>query len=179
MNTSAFHPAVRAWFDRSFDEPTQVQKESWASIANNQHTLLAAPTGSGKTLAAFMVSIDRLIKKGLQQPLEQETKVLYISPLKALSNDIQLNLQLPIQGIRDTLLESGLPDVPLQAWVRTGDTPAAERSRAIRKPPHILVTTPESVYILLTSDSGRQLLSTVETVIVDEIHAVAGSKRGV
>ena len=178
MNTSAFHPAVRAWFDRSFDEPTKVQKESWASIANNQHTLLAAPTGSGKTLAAFMVSIDRLIKNGLQQPLEQETKVLYISPLKALSNDIQLNLQLPIQGIRDTLLESGLPDVPLQAWVRTGDTPAAERSRAIRKPPHILVTTPESVYILLTSDSGRQLLSTVETVIVDEIHAVAGSKRG-
>jgi ATP-dependent Lhr-like helicase len=178
MTTNAFHPAVTAWFDKSFDQPTQVQKESWASIANNQHTLLAAPTGSGKTLAAFMVSIDRLIKEGLQQPLEQQTRVLYISPLKALSNDIQLNLQLPIQGIRDSLLENGLPDVPLQAWVRTGDTPAAERSRAIRKPPHILVTTPESVYILLTSDSGRQLLSTVETVIVDEIHAVAGSKRG-
>ncbi len=178
MTTDAFHPVVRKWFDQSFDQPTQVQEESWASIANDQHTLLAAPTGSGKTLAAFMVSIDRLIREGLEQPLAQQTRVLYISPLKALSNDIQLNLQLPIQGIRDKLLESGLPDVPLQAWVRTGDTPAAERSRAIRKPPHILVTTPESVYILLTSDSGRNMLSTVETVIIDEIHAVAGSKRG-
>lgn len=178
MSTNAFHPAVKKWFDQCFDQPTQVQSESWASIANNQHTLLAAPTGSGKTLAAFMVSIDRLIREGLKKPLEHQTRVLYISPLKALSNDIQLNLQQPIQGIRDTLLESGLPDVPLQAWVRTGDTPAAERSRAIRKPPHILVTTPESVYILLTSDSGRQMLSTVDTVIVDEIHAVAGGKRG-
>ena len=178
MSTNAFHPVVKAWFDKTFDQPTQVQTESWASIAENQHTLLAAPTGSGKTLAAFMVSIDRLIWEGLEQPLQQQTRVLYISPLKALSNDIQLNLQQPIQGIRDQLLEAGLPDVPLQAWVRTGDTPAAERSRAIRKPPHILVTTPESVYILLTSDSGRKMLSTVETVIVDEIHAVAGGKRG-
>ena len=178
MTTDAFHPVVKKWFDSKFDQPTTVQADSWASIANNQHTLLSAPTGSGKTLAAFMVSIDRLIREGLERPLAQETRVLYISPLKALSNDIQINLQLPILGIRDKLLESGLPDVPVQAWVRTGDTPAAERSRAVRKPPHILVTTPESVYILLTSDSGRQMLSTVETVIVDEIHAVAGSKRG-
>jgi len=178
MSTDAFHPAVKAWFDQSFEQPTPVQTESWASISKHQHTLLAAPTGSGKTLAAFMVSIDRLIREGLEQPLEHQTRVLYISPLKALSNDIQLNLQQPIQGIRDKLLESGLPDVPLQAWVRTGDTPAAERSRAIRKPPHILVTTPESVYILLTSDSGRKMLSTVETVIIDEVHAVAGNKRG-
>jgi len=178
MSTNAFHPVVKSWFDQSFDQATRVQTESWASIASGQSTLLAAPTGSGKTLAAFMVSIDRLIREGLEQPLAQQTRVLYISPLKALSNDIQINLQRPIQGIRDKLLESGLPDVPLQAWVRTGDTPAAERSRAIRKPPHILVTTPESVYILLTSDSGRKMLSTVETVIIDEIHAVAGSKRG-
>jgi len=178
MSQYAFHPAVQSWFDQSFDQPTSVQEASWASISCQQHTLLAAPTGSGKTLAAFMVAIDQLIREGLEQPLESLTRVLYISPLKALSNDIQINLQLPIQGIRDKLLEQGLPDVPLRAWVRTGDTPASERSKAIRNPPHILVTTPESIYILLTSDSGRKMLSTVETVIVDEIHAVAGGKRG-
>lgn len=178
MSQYRFHPAVKSWFDQSFDQATRVQKASWASISKQQHTLLAAPTGSGKTLAAFMVAIDRLIREGLECPLEPLTRVLYISPLKALSNDIQINLQRPIQGIRDQLLEHGLADVPLNAWVRTGDTPAAERSRAIRNPPHILVTTPESIYILLTSESGRKMLSTVDTVIVDEIHAVAGSKRG-
>ena len=178
MSQYTFHPAVQSWFDQSFDKPTPVQQASWASISARQHTLLAAPTGSGKTLAAFMVAIDQLICEGLEQLLEALTRVLYISPLKALSNDIQINLQRPIQGIRDKLLEQSLPDVPLRAWVRTGDTPASERSKAIRNPPHILVTTPESVYILLTSDSGRKMLSTVDTVIVDEIHAVAGSKRG-
>lgn len=178
MALNAFHPAVSAWFKKTFPEPTAVQNESWPAIARGEHTLLAAPTGSGKTLAAFMASIDALIKEGLERGLPDETRVLYISPLKALSNDIQKNLQVPLVGIRDCLLEHGLPDVDVRAWVRTGDTPQWERQKAARTPPHILVTTPESAYILLTSDSGRNMLRTVRTVIVDEIHALAGNKRG-
>ncbi|MBT8099017.1 MAG: DEAD/DEAH box helicase, partial [Gammaproteobacteria bacterium] len=178
MLLNDFHPAVSAWFNKCFPEPTAVQADSWPAISRGEHTLLAAPTGSGKTLAAFMASLDALIKEGLERGLPDETRVLYISPLKALSNDIQKNLQLPIVGIRDCLLESGLPDVDLRAWVRTGDTPQWERRRAVKEPPHILVTTPESAYILLTSDSGRNMLRTVRTVIVDEIHALAGNKRG-
>ena len=178
MASDTFHPAVSAWFDKHFSEPTPVQTASWPAIARAEHTLLAAPTGSGKTLAAFLASIDALVKEGLERGLPDETRVLYISPLKALSNDIQKNLQLPLAGIRDCLLEHGLPDVDVRAWVRTGDTPQYERQRAARTPPHILVTTPESAYILLTSDSGRRMLSTVRTVIVDEIHALAGNKRG-
>ncbi len=174
----AFHPAVRAWFEKTFPGPTNVQQQAWPSVLARQHTLLAAPTGSGKTLAAFLAAIDNLIQEGLERGLPDATRVLYISPLKALSNDIQRNLQQPLQGIRDELLMQGLPDVDIRAWVRTGDTPQSERVKARRTPPHILVTTPESVYILLTSESGRRMLSTVNTVIVDEIHAVAGSKRG-
>ena len=178
MSNPSFHPAVQSWFNKTFDAASDVQTQAWDAIVQNKHTLLAAPTGSGKTLAAFLASIDRLIKHGLQFGLENETHVLYISPLKALSNDIQINLQQPIQGIRDELIAHGLHDVDIQAWVRTGDTPPAERARAAKKPPHILVTTPESIYILLTSDSGRRMLSHVKTVIIDEIHAIAGSKRG-
>ncbi len=178
MALQSFHPAVSDWFKRNFPEPTAVQTASWPAIAKGEHTLLAAPTGSGKTLAAFMASIDALIKEGLERGLPDETRVLYVSPLKALSNDIQKNLQLPLVGIRDCLLEQGLPDVEIRAWVRTGDTPQSERQRAAKVPPHILATTPESAYILLTSDSGRNMLRTVRTVIVDEIHALAGSKRG-
>ncbi len=178
MPLSSFHPATRAWFKVAFTAPTDVQQQAWRSIVDGKHTLLAAPTGSGKTLAAFLASIDRLLKEGLQTPLPDETRVLYISPLKALSNDIQINLQKPLQGIRDKLLEQGISDVEIRAWVRTGDTPQAERRKAIQTPPHILVTTPESVYILLTSESGRKLLAKVNTVIVDEIHALAGNKRG-
>jgi ATP-dependent Lhr-like helicase len=178
MGLENFHPAVSTWFKKNFSEPTAVQDESWPAIARGEHTLLAAPTGSGKTLAAFMASIDAMIKEGLERGLPDETRVLYISPLKALSNDIQKNLQLPLVGIRDCLLEHGLPDVDVRAWVRTGDTPQWERQKAARTPPHILVTTPESAYILLTSDSGRNMLRTVRTVIVDEIHAMAGNKRG-
>ena len=178
MSLSEFHPAVSGWFNANFPEPTPVQDESWPAIANGEHTLLAAPTGSGKTLAAFLASIDALVKEGLERGLPDETRVLYISPLKALSNDIQKNLQIPLVGIRDRLLESGLPDVNVRAWVRTGDTPQWERRQAVREPPHILVTTPESAYILLTSESGRNMLRTVRTVIVDEIHALAGNKRG-
>ena len=178
MSLDTFHPAVSTWFASNFLEPTAVQNESWPAIARGEHTLLAAPTGSGKTLAAFMASIDALVKEGLERGLPDETRVLYISPLKALSNDIQKNLQVPLVGIRDCLLEQGLPDVSVRAWVRTGDTPQWERRRAIKEPPHILVTTPESAYILLTSESGRNMLRTVRTVIVDEIHALAGNKRG-
>ncbi len=178
MAFSGFHPAVQSWFEATFPGPTDVQSQAWESIANGQHTLLAAPTGSGKTLAAFLAVIDGLVKQGMQQPLPEQTTVLYISPLKALSNDIQINLQQPLDGMRLKLLEQGLPDVDIRAWVRTGDTPQSERQKANRNPPHILVSTPESLYILLTSESGRKLLSGVNTVIVDEIHALAGDKRG-
>ncbi len=178
MSSRPFHPAVQSWFDERFGAATEVQAEAWPAIASGRHTLLAAPTGSGKTLAAFLSAIDRLVVEGLERGLADVTRVLYISPLKALSNDIQRNLQEPLRGIRDRLLEHGLADVDIRAWVRTGDTPASERDRARRQPPHILVTTPESAYILLTSASGRDMLRGVETVIVDEIHAVAGNKRG-
>ena len=178
MLCQGFHPAVKTWFDTTFSAPTDVQSLAWPAIRAGSHTLLAAPTGSGKTLAAFLAAIDNLIQEGLARGLENQTRVLYISPLKALSNDIQHNLQQPLLGIRDELSRLGLPDVEINAWVRTGDTPASERERARRQPPHILVTTPESAYILLTSQSGREMLRTVETLIVDEIHALAGNKRG-
>lgn len=173
-----FHPTIQQWFSRYVGEPTAVQNAAWAAIAAHQTTLIAAPTGSGKTLAAFLAIINELLQLGIQGQLAQQTYVLYISPLKALSNDIQKNLQLPLNGIRDQLLESGLADVPIQAWVRTGDTSQAERQRMRRQAPHILVTTPESLYVLLGSASGREMLRNVRSVIVDEIHALAGNKRG-
>src|SRR5690242_14912281 len=176
--STLFHPAVAAWFDRSFPAPTPAQAEAWPAIRAGRHTLIAAPTGSGKTLAAFLSAVDDLVREGLTRGLTDECRVLYISPLKALSNDVQKNLQAPLEGIRNELFLSGLPDVEVRAWVRTGDTPQSERDRMRRQPPHIVVTTPESLYILLTSDSGRKLLSSVKTVIVDEIHALAGNKRG-
>jgi ATP-dependent Lhr-like helicase len=173
-----FHPAVRTWFERSFPAPTDVQRQAWPSIAAGRHTLLAAPTGSGKTLAAFLAAIDALVREGLATGLPNETRVLYISPLKALSNDIQKNLEQPLAGINAVLDELAHAPVHIRATVRTGDTDANTRNRMRREPPHILVTTPESAYILLTSDSGRRMLSTVRAVIVDEIHALAGTKRG-
>lgn len=178
MPLDAFHPAISHWFTATFSQPTPAQTEAWPAIASGRHTLIAAPTGSGKTLAAFLWAINDLITEGLERGLETETRVLYVSPLRALSNDIQKNLQAPLAGIRDQLLESGLPDIDVRAEVRTGDTTASDRSRMRRKPPQILVTTPESLYILLTSEGGRDMLRTVRQVIVDEIHAVAGSKRG-
>ena len=178
MPLNAFHPAVAAWFSRQFTRATDVQAQAWPAIRRHRHTLIAAPTGSGKTLAAFLAAIDELVREGLEQPLPDETRVLYISPLKALSNDIQKNLSLPLAGIRDELLMQQLPDVDIRAVVRTGDTPVGERTRMRRQPPHILVTTPESLFILLSSDSGRRMLKTVRSVIVDEIHALAGNKRG-
>ncbi|MHB8425760.1 MAG: DEAD/DEAH box helicase [Gammaproteobacteria bacterium] len=178
MSLEHFHPATSAWFRRAFKTATAAQMRAWPAIRQERHTLIAAPTGSGKTLAAFLSAIDDLIKQGLAQGLRDECSVLYVSPLKALSNDIQKNLQQPLEGIREELLRQGLPDVEIRAWVRSGDTPQSERERMRRAPPHILVTTPESLYILLTSESGRRMLTTVRTVIVDEIHALAGNKRG-
>ncbi|MEW8487317.1 MAG: DEAD/DEAH box helicase [Candidatus Thiodiazotropha sp.] len=178
MSRYQFHPAVSAWFERHFGQPTEVQAEAWPAIQAARNTLISAPTGSGKTLAAFLAAIDRLVREGLASPLADETQVLYVSPLKALSNDIHKNLELPLNGIRDALLENGYPDVAIRALVRSGDTSSAERAMMKRTPPHILVTTPESLYILLTSDSGREMLRGVRSVIVDEIHALAGNKRG-
>ncbi len=178
MSAASFHPAVSAWFDAQFEAATDVQRAAWAAIAARETTLISAPTGSGKTLAAFLAVIDELVKETMTTALTDQTRVLYVSPLKALSNDIQLNLQAPLAGIRDRLLEQGLPDAPIRAWLRTGDTPQSERARMRARPPHILVTTPESLYILLTSNSGREMLRTVQTVIVDEVHAVAPNKRG-
>ena len=178
MHSINFHPAVTEWFQANFAAASLVQMEAWPAIQAGQHTLIAAPTGSGKTLAAFLAAIDQLVQEGLKFPLPDETRVLYVSPLKALSNDIHKNLELPLNGIRDALLENGCHDVPIRAMVRTGDTPQSQRASMKRNPPHILVTTPESLFILLSSDSGREMLSTVRTVIVDEIHAIAGNKRG-
>jgi ATP-dependent helicase Lhr and Lhr-like helicase len=173
-----FHPAVSAWLEGRFGRPTEVQAQAWAVTSQRRHALIAAPTGSGKTLAAFLSAIDELVREGLDTGLSDQVHVLYVSPLKALSNDIRKNLQEPLAGIEAQLAAMGLPDPGIRAAVRTGDTPTAERDRMRRAPPHILVTTPESLYILLSSDSGRAMLKSVKSVIVDELHAVAGNKRG-
>ncbi len=178
MIAGLFHPSVERWFAETFRAPTDVQLRAWTAIAGGQHTLISAPTGSGKTLAGFMAVIDDLVKQAQLEPLPDATQVLYVSPLKALSNDIQKNLQQPLEGIRRELAADMAEDAPIRAAVRTGDTPQSERARMRRIPPHILVTTPESLYVLLTSESGRAMLSTVKTVIVDEIHSLLGSKRG-
>lgn len=178
MSTAQFHPAVAQWFNRQFPAPTVAQGEAWPLIANGQNVLIAAPTGSGKTLAAFLAAIDALVRQGVKAPLPDETLVVYVSPLKALSNDIQKNLAVPLAGIRKELEALGLPDVDIRTLVRTGDTPQAERAGMRKRPPHIVVTTPESLYVLLGSESGRTMLKTTRTVIVDEIHALAGNKRG-
>ncbi len=173
-----FHPVVEAWFRGRFAAPTPVQTQAWPVIAAGRDALVTAPTGSGKTLAAFLASLDRLTRRALDGTLEDKTSVLYISPLKALSNDVRRNLEEPLAGINATAAAQGLTSLPLRAAVRTGDTTMKERREAVKKPPHILVTTPESLYILLTSESGRRGLRDVETVILDEIHAIAPDKRG-
>jgi ATP-dependent Lhr-like helicase len=178
MPLTGFHPAVATWFERTFGDPTPPQVEGWPAIREGKHTLIASPTGSGKTLAAFLCAIDDLVQRGLSDGLDDRVSVLYVSPLKALSNDIDKNLQAPLEGIRGTLDELGYGDVDIRTAVRTGDTPSHLRTKMVKKPPHIFVTTPESLYILLTSEGGRRMLSDVRTVIVDEIHAVVTNKRG-
>ncbi len=172
MPLSGFHPAIVHWFGQRFGQPTPAQREGWPLIRSGAHVLISAPTGSGKTLAAFLAAIDSLVRQGGE--LADETSVLYVSPLKALGNDVQKNLQGPLEELR--ALDPSLPEV--RVLVRSGDTPQRERAQMSRRPPHILVTTPESLYILLTSAGGRALLRTVKTAIVDEIHAVLGDKRG-
>src|SRR5471032_2893685 len=176
--TASLHPAVDRWFRKHFATPTEPQARAWPEIQARRNVLVAAPTGSGKTLAAFLAAIDSLIRSGLEEPLPDETLVVYVSPLKALSNDIQKNLSIPLAGIREELEALDLPDVEIRTLVRTGDTPQAERAGMRKRPPHIVVTTPESLYVLLGSESGRKMLATTRTVIVDEIHAMAASKRG-
>jgi ATP-dependent Lhr-like helicase len=174
-----FHPAVSRWLERAFEAPTPAQAQAWPAIQAGRHTLIAAPTGSGKTLAAFLAAIDLLVREALQRGgLQDETYILYVSPLKALSNDIRRNLEAPLAGIRDELRAMDLPEVEIRTFVRTGDTPQHERQSMRRRPPHIVVTTPESLYILLGSESGRAMLASVRSVIVDEIHAMVASKRG-
>jgi ATP-dependent Lhr-like helicase len=173
-----FHPALRQWFEGSFANPTPVQTAAWAEISAKQRVLIAAPTGSGKTLAAFLCAINELVLQSRQGALEDRVHVLYVSPLKALSNDIEKNLQAPLLGIAGVLEAMGESPHNIRAAVRTGDTPPGERAKMSKRPPHILVTTPESLYLLLTSVSGRNMLAGVGTLIVDEIHALAANKRG-
>ena len=170
-----FHPAVAGWFRATFAAPSQAQRAAWPAIKAASHTLIAAPTGSGKTLAAFLCAIDELVREAETGALPDQTRVVYVSPLKALSNDIERNLQAPLRGVRELL---GQDTSEIRVGLRTGDTPASARTAMIRRPPHIIVTTPESLYLLLTSAGGRALLATARTAIVDEIHAVLGSKRG-
>src|ERR1041385_1201469 len=159
MPLQDFHPAVARWFARRFPAPTEAQVAAWPSIRAGRDTLVAAPTGSGKTLTAFLAALDDLVRRGVAGELPDETAVVYVSPLKALSNDIRANLEEPLAGIRAELVAQGLPDVEIRTAVRTGDTPPRERQQAMRRPPHILVTTPESLYVLLGSLAGRRMLA--------------------
>jgi ATP-dependent helicase Lhr and Lhr-like helicase len=175
---NSFDPAVSAWFRKSFSTPTPCQLQAWPAIQSGRDVLVAAPTGSGKTLAGFLAAIDGLVRQAAAGALVDATQVIYVSPLKALANDIQRNLLGPLEGIRAEIAAQGRGDIDIRASVRTGDTPQTERARMRRQPPHIVVTTPESLYILLTSESGREMLKAVKSVIVDEIHALAPNKRG-
>lgn len=178
MPLEHFHPAVERWFNNTFAAPTDCQLRAWPAIRARQHTLVAAPTGAGKTFAAFLSAIDDLVRQAEVGPLADETQVVYVSPLKALSNDIQRNLEQPLAAIREEFKALSGTDIDIRTLVRTGDTPASVRQAMRRRPPHIIVTTPESLYILLTSEGGRNMLRSTRSVIVDEIHAMAGSKRG-
>ncbi|WP_446830026.1 DEAD/DEAH box helicase [Candidatus Foliamicus sp.] len=174
----SFHGVIRDWFRSSFDSPTPVQQGAWPALAAGRHALLAAPTGSGKTLAGFLAVIDELLRRAQAGQLPNCTQVVYVSPLRALSTDVRRNLRQPLEGIDAKLQALGEAPSGLSAGLRTGDTTPAERRKLLKNPPHILVTTPESLYLLLTADGGRRMLSDVRTVIVDELHAMAGNKRG-
>src|SRR5260221_8024039 len=172
-----FSEATRAWFAAAFAEPTQAQAQAWVSIGNGENALVIAPTGSGKTLAAFLWSIDKLATEPVPADPRQRGRVLYISPLKALAVDIERNLRSPLTGVGHAARRLGLPEPDIRGGVRTGDTAAGERRKLSGQPPDILITTPESLFLLLTS-AARQVLRSIETVIVDEVHALAGGKRG-
>ena len=178
MALDQFHPIIRDWFRERFAGPTEAQAEGWPAIAQGRHTLIAAPTGSGKTLAAFLTCLDQLVRQGLDEGLPDATQVVYVSPLKALSNDIHKNLESPLEEIKALAESRGASLPPIRTAVRTGDTSPSQRQKMAKQPPHILITTPESLYILLTSESGRRGLRQVKTLILDEIHAVADDKRG-
>ncbi|MES2793972.1 MAG: DEAD/DEAH box helicase, partial [Planctomycetota bacterium] len=178
MALETFHPLIRRWFQSRFAGPTEPQREGWPHIAAGRDTLIAAPTGSGKTLTAFLAAIDRLLKLSVAGELNDTLRVIYVSPLRALSNDMQRNLQTPLAEIFSLATEEGLEIAPIRVGLRTGDTSAKDRAALTRRPPHILVTTPESLYLLLTGKKSRERLRHVETVIVDEIHALVRDKRG-
>ena len=178
MPLSHFHPIIAGWFTERIGSPTQVQEKSWPALRSGHHALIAAPTGSGKTLAAFLTCLDTLLQRAINQDLRDETQIIYISPIKALGNDIQKNLRTPLGEISTRALEAGFLLPQFRVEVRTGDTPTKDRQQLLKRPPHILVTTPESLFLLLTARKSREILRTVQTVIVDEIHALAGNKRG-
>src|SRR3982074_1459295 len=178
MELSEFHPLVARWFTDTFGAATPAQSEGWGAIAEGRDTLIAAPTGSGKTLAAFLWAINELVTAAARGSLGDAPSVFYVSPHKALGKDIHKNLTVPLAAIRKLAEEAGTPLPEIRMAVRSGDTPAAERTLMVRKPPHILITTPESLYILLTAERSRAFLANSRAVIVDEIHAVAGDKRG-
>lgn len=178
MSTAPFHPLIQQWFASRFAAPTEPQAAGWPSIATGQHTLIAAPTGSGKTLTAFLAAIDRLFKLSLAGELDDQIRVVYLSPLRALSNDMHRNLEVPLQEIQALAEAEGLEFTPIRTGLRTGDTSASVRAQIVRKPPQILVTTPESLYLMLTGKKSRERLRHVETIIVDEIHALVRDKRG-
>ncbi len=178
MSLDTFHPVIQRWFQGRFSAPTEPQRRGWPHIAAGEHTLIAAPTGSGKTLTAFLAAIDRLLKQAIRGELTNEIRVVYVSPLRALSNDMHRNLEVPLAEITALALAEFPDMVPIRAGLRTGDTPAYKRVALLKKPPHLLVTTPESLYLLVTSVKGRERLRNVETVIVDEIHALVRDKRG-
>src|SRR5262245_27669619 len=178
MPLAGFHPVIQRWFAGRFAAPSAPQSQGRPPIAAGPHTLIAAPTGSGKTLTAFLAVIDRLFREAMKDGLPEEMRVVYVSPLRALSNDMHRNLELPLAEILAAAHADGLSLAPIRAGLRTGDTPSHRRAQLVKHPPHILVTTPESLYLMLTAERSREVLRTVDTVIVDEIHALVRDKRG-